>query len=184
MRNVMQQLKRSVCGLCVMTLAGGLAIAQTKPWTTVGSAGTVDEDDVNEVRFVQGEAQAESAAAVGTVSTIRYNVVATNDLGGLAVPRLTVRYRTGDGTGRVIVRLKRYNYAPGGAAVVMVEFDSQDHPATGSAYTTRSIVGCSSPSFDFTKNAYFVEVEFRKNGVNGQPGLGVVKVDMVPICVV
>lgn len=180
---------RNNCFGCVLRgavlLAGltTLANAQTKPWTTAGSAGTVDETDVSEIRLVQGEAQMNPAAGIGTVSTIRYNVVATNDLGGLSIPRLTVRYRTGDGTGRVIVRLKRYNFDPGGAAVVVGDLDSNDHPATGAAYVTRTKTLCGAAPFDFVRNAYFVEVEFRKNGANGTPGLGVVKIDVTQPCV-
>ena len=180
----MQVLTRKITfhgALCAAMLFAGFtshAKAQTRPWTSVGSTGTVDETDTSEVRFVQGEAQQSSAVPIGTVSTVRYNVVATNDLGGgFVIPRLTVRYRTGDSTGRVIARLKRYNYSPGGAASTMVTLDSNSYPATGGSYVTRSIVNCAAPTLDFPTTAYFIEVELQKNGVNGIPAVGVLKVD-------
>jgi hypothetical protein len=161
----------------LMAILAVSANAQTRPWTAAGSTGTVDESDAAEVRFVLGEAQTVPAAAVGTTSVIRYNVVAVDDTTALGAPRLTTRYRTGDGTGRVIVRLYRYNFLPGGAAGVILQFDSSAFPATGGGYTTRTVTNCSAPALDFANNAYFIEVEFRKNGVFGTPGLGTLKLD-------
>jgi hypothetical protein len=181
MKNVCLK-RNSLRGMALFLGLAALAGAQPRPWTTVGSAGTTDDADTSEVRFTQGEATLAPAAAVGTVSTIRYNIVATNDLGVLGTPRLTIRYRTGDGSGRVIVRLKRYNYSPGGGAVTVATFDSNAHAATGSAYTTRTMVACGAPAFAFASNAYFIEVEMQKNGALGNPGLGVVKVDIVQPC--
>jgi hypothetical protein len=153
------------------------ANAQTRPWTAAGSTGTVDEADTAEVRFLTGEAQMVPAAPVGTTSVIRYNVVAVDDAATLGVPRLTIRYRTGDNTGRVIARLYRYNFLPGGAASVILTFDSNGFPPTAAGYVTRILMSCSAPGLDFTNNAYFIEVEFRKNGVNGTPALGTLKLE-------
>ena len=85
-----------------------------------------------------GEAQMVPGAAVGTASVIRYNVVAVDDTVALGAPLLTIRYRTGDATWRVMARLYRYNFDPGGAASAILTFDSSAHPATGAAYTTRT----------------------------------------------
>lgn len=162
----------------VLTMTIALsASAQTKPWTAAGSTGTVDETDTAEVRFVIGEAQMQPAAAVGTTSFIRYNVVAADDAATAGVPRLTIRYRNGDSTGRVIARLYRYNFTPGAVANVILTFDSAAFPATGAGYVTRTISNCTAPGLDFANNAYFVEVEFRKGGANATPGLGTLKLD-------
>lgn len=167
-------------GVRIGVLFASLAIiasAQTKPWTSAGSTGTVDESDTSEIRFVLGEAQMVPTAPAGTTSVIRYNVVAVDDTIPLGAPRLTLRYRTGDGTGRVLVRLYRYNFLPGGAANLMQQFDSNAFPATGAGYVTRTVLNCAAPGFDFANNAYFIEVEFQKNGTGGNPGLGTLKID-------
>jgi hypothetical protein len=161
-------------------MAGLLALtasAQTRPWTAAGSTGTVDESDTAEVRFVLGEAQMVAGAAVGTTSVVRYNVTAVDSTTSLGAPRLTIRYRTGDNTGRVLARLYQYNFLPGGAPNAILQFDSSAFPATGAAYVTRTVTNCDAPAIDFANNAYFVEVEFRKNGAAGTPGLGTLKVD-------
>lgn len=177
-------LGRGLRAAVLLTSLAAVAHAQPRPWTTAGSAGTVDEADTADVRFVQNDASLVPGAAVGTTATIRYNVVAVDGAaGGLgALPRLTVRYRTGDATGRVIVRLKRYPFA-GGAPATVLEFTSAAHPATGGGYATQEKKDCAAPSLDFNLNAYFVEVEFQKNGAGGSPALGAVKMDLVPACI-
>jgi hypothetical protein len=173
--------QRFGCSLSRVILLGALAIsaaAQSKPWTAAGATGTVDESDTAKVRFVLGEAQMQPGMPIGTASVIRYNVVAVDDTIALGVPRLTVRYRTGDSTGRVVVRLYRYNFNPGGAAALITQFDSNAFPATGGAYATRSAMNCAVPAaLDFVNNAYFIEVHFVKVGALGNPGLGTLKVD-------
>lgn len=167
-------------GLTFAVLTAALALtasAQTKPWTAAGSTGTVDESDTAEVRFVLGEAQMVPGAAVGSTSVIRYNVVAVDDVATPGVPRLTTRYRTGDSTGQVVIRLYRYNFTPGGAASNILQFDSSAFPATGAGYVTRTVFNCSAPGLDFANNAYFIEVEFRKGGAFGTPALGTLKLD-------
>ena len=177
MRVHMNFCHRALSAVAMAGLFALTASAQTRPWTAAGSTGTVDETDTAEVRFILGEAQMVAGAAVGTSSVIRYNVTAVDDATTLGVPRLTVRYRTGDSTGRVLVRLYRYNFLPGGAATAIVQFDSSAFPATGAGYMTRVITNCAAPALDFANNAYFIEVEFQKGGVSGTPGLGTLKVD-------
>ena len=177
MRTYIRSASRGLSAVLLMGLMAVAAQAQTKPWTAAGSTGTIDESDASEVRFVLGEAQMAPAAAVGTTSVIRYNVVAVDDAATLGVPRLTIRYRTGDATGRVVARLYRYNFNPGGAASAILTFDSSAHPATGAAYVTRTLTSCAAPALDFADNAYFVEIEFRKGGVSGNPWLGTLKLD-------
>jgi hypothetical protein len=168
------------CLWCRALLAGALALtasAQTRPWTAAGSTGTVDESDTAEVRFILGEAQMVPGASVGTTSVLRYNVVAVDDVTTLGAPRLTIRYRTGDNTGQVLVRLYRYNFLPGGVANVILQFGSNAFAPTGAAYATRTVTNCAAPALDFANNAYFIEVEFRKNGIFGTPGLGTLKLE-------
>jgi hypothetical protein len=178
MNNSIVKLETVIKGMCFSVLLLTLsAAAQSKPWTTVASAGTIDDADIAKIKFVNGEASLDPALPAGTTATIRYNVVAVDNLLLLGTPQMTVRYQDNGVGAQVIVRLKRYNFDPGGAPSVMIEFDSDDFGPFG-AFQTRTVNGCGSPLFDFVHNAYFVEVEMRKLSNEGVPRMGVVKLDI------
>src|SRR5262245_5253500 len=149
-----------------------------KAWTTVGSAGTVDEADTGKLVFqgsavafpelisttgpITQAAKAEASAVFPlptqtTTGTIRYNVTAVD---GLFEPGsdlgMTVRYRDDGGWAQVLVRLYEQDIYTG-ATRLMMTFDSNAF-APSPYYQTQGVgVTLSYPQFDFSQKAYFIE---------------------------
>jgi hypothetical protein len=117
------------------------AMAQAKPWTSVGSAGTVDEADTGIVNFNQGIAAISAGAAVGATLDIRYNVVAVDGVFGGDGIALTARFRDAGATERVILRLKRYSLV-NGVTQTLLTLDSNSY-LPSAAFQTRSVGVCS-----------------------------------------
>jgi hypothetical protein len=155
----------------LVTPAG--ALAQNAPWTSAGSAGTVDEADTGIVVFNQGIATLSAAAAVGATLDIRYNVVAVDGVFGGDGIALTARFRDAGASERVILRLKRYSLVNGVTQTVLT-LDSNAYPAAAS-FQTRSVGACD-VGLDFFNNVYFVEAQLIRSGAGGAPQLGGLKV--------
>ena len=152
------------------------AIAQAKPWTSVGSAGTVDEADTGIVTFNQSIAAISAAAAVGSSLDIRYNVVAVDGVFGGDGIALTGRFRDTGAAERVILRLKRYSLV-NGVTQTLLTLDSNTFPPSA-ALQTRT-VGVCDVGLDFFNNVYFVEAQLIKTDAGGVPQLGGQKVGFI-----
>ena len=147
------------------------ALAQDKSWTTVASAGTVDESSASIVRFTSH--YAEVSAATGTV-TIRYNIVPVDGVFDQGYTALKVRFRDDGAGAQVIVRLKRVNLETG-VGNTLLTFDSNNGFGNGEpGWRTVSKSDCSGGAFDFQTYAYFIEAEIIK-GNGGNPGLGIIQ---------
>lgn len=184
--------------LALGTGLGDLAAAWPAPWTTVGSAGTVDEADTNIVAL--GGAEGGVIVPIGTsygygatvgitgsaplpaTLNIRYNVVAVDGLSMYDHDLvLAVRFRDNGAYARVIVRLKEYNLNTGQINVKMV-FDSDTvAPASGFQWKAVVLRGCV-PILDFDGNAYFIDAELIKTArtgpsisPEGDPALGAIQ---------
>jgi len=171
----------------------------SKAWTTIGSAGTVDDADAGKLVF-QGSAaafpeilpplpskQAETNAEFvlptqTTTATIRYNVTAVD---GLFAPGnslgMTVRFRDDGGWAQVLLRLYEQDIYTG-ATNLLLTFDSNAFTPSPN-YQTQS-VGVPVPywSFDFNQKAYFIEATLSKTSniisINGgRPGLAIIKLN-------
>jgi hypothetical protein len=172
-----------------------------KAWTTVGSAGTVDEADTGKVVFsgsvvafpeilppttsVQAEANANAQIVLPTVTTtatIRYNVTAVD---GLFMPGshlgMTVRFRDDGDWARVQIRLYEQDIYTG-ATGLLLSFDSNAFAASPNFQTTG--VGNPLPfwSFNFDQKAYFIEATLTKTSsaisiIGGKPGLAIIKLN-------
>ncbi len=173
-----------------------------KAWTTVGSAGTVDDADTGKLVF-QGSAvsfpeilpplpttqaaKAEFSAGIilptqTTSATIRYNVTAVD---GLFQPGaelgMTVRYRDDGGWAQVLIRLYEQDIYTG-ATKLMLTFDSNAFLPSPNYQTQGVGVPLSAPQFDFNEKAYFIEATLSKTSsvisVNGgNPGLAIIKLN-------
>jgi hypothetical protein len=133
-----------------------------KPWTTIGSAGTVDEGD--EVSYTDN-----IAFLVGEAAVIRYNVVAVDGLfekGNTPLlpkpTRMTVRFRDNGDNNHLIVRLKRVSLTTGDIDTLLT-LDSNNY-AGSSSFQTRT-VGCGAFDFDFSTHAYYVEATMTRTGL-------------------
>lgn len=148
-----------------------------KPWTTVASAGTVDEADANKVNYSEGTARLNLAVPANSTATIRYNVVAVDglvDAGGDGYS-LGVRFRDNGQDERVIVRLKAVDLNTGIVSTLMT-LDSNAFPPNA-LFQLRYVPVCwPNWGFNFTRNAYFVETILWKGTTAGNPGLTAVQI--------
>ena len=151
-------------------LAVGAAQAQSHPWTTVGSAGVVDEADTGLVDFMNGEARMRSNAAVGSVLNLRYNVVSLPGFSGPGQYVMRARFRDNGAGANVRLDLRRYQN--NGLNSVQATFNSDDHGASASYQTQAE---CVLVDWDFATSAYYVEATLHKTNAAGTPALGMVQ---------
>lgn len=168
-------LPRSVLFVIVALLIGGSAVwAQqlSDPWTTAGSAGTVDEADLVRVLLgspVPGAVALRPAFGIfGTGVRIRYNVVAVQGVLGGAGLTLTSRFLdNGDGQ-RVFVQLKQYGLNTG-LTTTLLTLDSNLFPGSGTfqvqQISTAFGPGCGPPftTLNFVENSYFMDVTLSRS---------------------
>src|SRR5437867_4044236 len=133
------------------------ASAQLQPWTTVGSAGTMDDNTLN--------------------------VVTVNGLFGSPSIFMLVRYRAtpdpivfGRADSQVLVKLIEVNLNTGLTTTKLV-FDSNKFPASND-FQTQSVSTCPALSmFDFGSNAYYIEVQLgKRQPFSGSPGIQAIQV--------
>ncbi|MDX2043311.1 MAG: hypothetical protein SF097_18995 [Acidobacteriota bacterium] len=170
-----------------------------KAWTTVGSAGTIDEASVGKL-VMQGSTisfpeilppergiiSADSSAFAfqipqETVSgVVRYNVVATDGLfenGDFLGMRS--RFRDDGNNAQVILRLFEINITTGATSLVLT-LDSNDFPAR-SNYQTQSVSTFVGNRINFLESAYFIEATLVQKRSpltpfgSGNPGLAVIQ---------
>jgi hypothetical protein len=161
----------TVAAIVIAAASAGSASAQTHPWTSVGSAGVVDEADTGIVDFVNGEARMRATAAAGSVLNLRYNVVSLQDFSGFGQYLLRVRFRDNGAAARVQLNLRRYNHATG-LTTQVAAFDSNGF-AAAVGYQTRQI--CLGTNWDFNAGPYYIEAALTKSGGDGQPAVGTIQ---------
>ncbi|MFN0110596.1 MAG: hypothetical protein ACKVZH_17200 [Blastocatellia bacterium] len=162
--------------LTFMTVLASTALAQNqKSWTTAATAGVVDEGDVDEVNLGTGVMHLNTGTTASAQASIRYNVVATDGLFVAGYPRMRVRFRDGGANAQVVVSLYRINMSTGGNAKVL-ELDSNDY-AGSSSFQTQTTAQCAGSNFgfDFTNNAYYIEVKLIRSASNGLAGLATIQ---------
>jgi len=163
-----------------------------KNWTTVGSAGTLDEKSVGKVFFDQSKVQMGSVVGGTTTTTtgnpglistqtdsavIRYNVTAVDSffvprvcrtnrfLSSLDV-RLTLRYLASGPGARVVANLIEVDLATG-TETPRLTFDSaRPGLSLSDNYQVQSISVCGRPwNFDFQNKAYYIEARLTVNSI-------------------
>jgi len=154
----------------VAVLAAGAAQAQSNPWTTVGSAGVVDEADTGIVDFVAGEARMRGTAVAGSMLNLRYNVVSLPGFSGPGQYVMRTRFRD-NGTG-ANVRLDLRRYQNNGINSLQATVDSDDY-ASASGYQTQA--KCVLVDWDFNTSAYYIEATLHKGTAAGTPALGLIQ---------
>ena len=146
-------------------MTGSAQDAARRPWTSTGSTGTVDDEDlalVNLNNFVVGFA----GAATGTIN-VRYNITAVDGIAAFnpaGSVQLAVRFRDSDdaaNNARVFFTIRRSNIATGGNEEVFL-FDSNTQPPGGIAF--HAVTLCqNSIDFDFSQYNYWIEAEVTRN---------------------
>ena len=161
--------------LLLQPLNMSVAKAQGSParWTTVGSAGTVDEDSLGIVdlrNFTVGL----SGTNTGTV-TVRYPITATRGLTCTPVTDyvVVVRYRDSDGPGstaRIFFTIRSTDSSVGGNTTEFT-FDSNVFPATGNAFQSIGISAAIAP-LDFANRVYWIEAQISRSNPAAFANLG------------
>ena len=153
------------------------ALAQTnKSWTTVASAGTVNDQDLGKLELSGGGLVSFNAmAANNDTAYIRYNVTAVDGLFTLGHPKMRVRYQDNGGNAQVVVSLMELDLATGLPKKVL-ELDSNDFAAAPflQVQTTGNCDAYNKP-FDFTNKAYYIEVKLVRTGAGGFPRLAAIQ---------
>lgn len=156
-----------------------IPISAAQEWTAVGSTGTVDESDIGQIGFYSGVAFMGGAGS----ATIRYNVTATPGLTGGSQTRFVMRYQDNDNNGpcaRVEARLFRYNLNTGQVDQLMA-LDSNTLPTPPTTAGGFRVKFADDPgvSFDFSHNAYFVEVTLTRACSAGDARIGVLRLGRI-----
>lgn len=196
-RKYLLDFRNLAIAICFVFLAFS-AQAQTadvdKNWTTVGSAGTLDETSVGKVFFDQSKVQMgqvvepplpnpSSVILNQTVSAvIRYNVTPVD---GFFVRRacltnnsldvqLTLRYLASGPGARVVAKLIEVDLATG-TETPRLTFDSaRPGLSLSNKYQVQSISVCGRPwNFDFQRKAYYIEATLTTDSIVGGIAAGI-----------
>lgn len=152
-----------------------------KYWTTVGSAGTLDEDSVGKVVFRRAVVQkgdilvlapasrqprTEGEAEETDSAVIRYNVTAVDGLFGAPDVWMRIRFRDEGKAARVVAELVEVDIETG-AKVTRMTFDSDDPSVpVRSGYHVFDLFDCGRKSpFDFTRKAYYIEATLTTSSI-------------------
>jgi hypothetical protein len=192
---------RIVAGLCLSVFAAsvfGFTTAEAQsplsaPWTTVGSAGTVDESDLGNVRLGTPVAPTVTLLDRGTVH-IRYNVVA---VGGLLTQTpigftMTARFLDQGLSEQVLIRFKEYGLHTG-VTTTRLTLDSNSFAPSNSFQVGIAQTNCPPTPADiltFDEHSYFMDVELTKTGrfpiitpFTPMPALGMIKLQAGIVCI-
>lgn len=170
--------------------------AWLKAWTTVGSAGTIDEADTGKV-VLSGSTIAFPEILPPTkdntfsqflplpletvTATVRYNVVATDNLfdGGSHLG-LRSRFRDDGNNAQIILRLIEVNIETG-ASTVLLTLDTNNF-ASSVGYQAQSVSTLIGNRISFLENAYFIEATMiqKKSPIvafGGRPAISVIQLN-------
>lgn len=179
-----------------------LTPASDKIWTTVGSAGTLDEASVGKVFFnhgivqmgnvLSGPTRAAQGAAIAQATksaVIRYNVTPVDGLftlkkgnchpgTGCPAYKLTLRYLAAGSQAQVVAKLVEINMATG-AETVRLTFNGLP---TSNRYEVKSGDFNCGPnfSFDFKRKAYYIEATLTAADiitVGSAAGIQIIKIE-------
>ena len=165
-------------------------------WTTVGSAGTLDEKSEGKVFFnravvQKGDriliSQARQPRADGSVeetdsAVIRYNVTAVDGLFGGSFIGMQIRFLDEGVSARVVAELIEVDLFTG-AEVTLLTFDSDAVPSA-SGYQVGEVSEClkRTDPFDFVHKAYYIEATLTTSALvtPSAAGIEVIQVQATP----
>lgn len=157
-------------------------------WTTVGSAGTLDEESEGKVFFDRAKVQkgktigfkqarsqprteGDGGVELTDSAVIRYNVTAVDGLFGEIGPlSMTVRFLADGVSAQVIAQLIEVNVETGAKATLLT-FDS-DAAVVLDGYQVHQV--CAREfQFDFVRNAYYIEATLTTSAIDPSSAAGI-----------
>ena len=197
-RSYLLNFRNITIAICFLFLAVS-AQAQTpdvdKNWTTLGSAGTLDETSVGKVFFDHGIVQMGRIGVItnpnpSLVSTtdsavIRYNVTAVDSffavracrtnttLNSLDV-RMRLRYLASGPGARVVAKLIEVDLANGTEKPLLTFDSAAPGLSLSDNYQVQSVSVCGRPwTFDFQNKAYYIEATLSGNTIAALTAAGI-----------
>lgn len=184
----------AVCFVFLAISAHAQTLDVNKNWTTVGSAGTLDEKSVGKVFFDRSIVQMGQLVGPTTISkaglvatqtdsaVIRYNVTAVDSFfvrrscspDNSQDVRLRLRYLAAGPGARVLAKLIELDLATG-TEKPLLTFDSADPNLPRSDnYQVQSISVCGRPwNFDFERKAYYIEATLTARNIAAVSAAGI-----------
>lgn len=174
-----KELRFKLCSFTAIILPSLLISGQAvgSCWTTIGSAGTVDEEDLNTVAVDMNDTGVRSTVANATVN-VRYNVVDTISVlgdGTTGPIGLTARLADNGTASQVVVNLRELNVSSGRDTVI-ASINSNNYPPSTIAQVRTVFVGDIANSdgvcadvLDFSRNIYYLDVSLMKTSLGGTP---------------
>jgi hypothetical protein len=155
--------------------------AQQQCWTSVGSAGTVDEADLSTVDIISNDTRVNTSTTSATVD-IRYNIVATAGLfgGECNVKFLTARYADNGTAAQVLIRLYTFNLTTG-VSSMLVELNS-NNPIYPQQTVAQAQTVSWDGNFNFSTNIYYIQVQLFKTGTGGNPLIRGLRICAAGVC--
>jgi hypothetical protein len=165
--------------LSIGIIIGFVSVAAAqRVWTSVGSAGTVDEADLALFATSGAQISVANTAALPATVVVRHNIVAVEGVGG--APNMTVRFRDNGSGGRVVAVLKSVSFV-NGVITPLLTFDS--NTVTPSAnFQTVGVFNCDENFESFDVSAYFIETTITKSLDTATPALQLLKVGSRLLC--
>lgn len=164
--------------LMLVTLVSQPALAQnSESWTTVASAGTVNDQDLAKVELSGGGlASLNAAAAASDTAYLRYNITAVDGLFVGGSPQMRVRFQDNGANAQVVVSLMEITISTG-AIKKILEVDSNNY-AAAPLLQTQETASCDAfgSTFNFTDKAYYIEAKLMRTSLNGFPRLAAIQV--------
>lgn len=180
--------------VCIMFCMLGNLQAQTsdlnKIWTTVGSDGTVDENDTGKIFFDSSMVQMgrplvslPPATIVAPIpgqtqsAVIRYNVVPVNGLFTTRPKVLKLRYLASGNSAKVTANLIEVDFATG-VETVRLTFNSSIF-STSNKYQVQTGRSGRCFQFDFKNKGYYIEATLTTSALIGGSAAGIqmIKID-------
>jgi hypothetical protein len=158
--------------LFIAIILGSVSVAAAQ-WTTIGSAGTVDEADLAEFETAGPQVRIRSTATVPATVVVRYNVVNVDGMQtGAMGMAMNARYRDNGSGARVLTRLRQVNINTGATRTIM-SVDSDDFPPA-TTFQTQTAMACTE-GFNFSTSAYYIETTLTQSATGGTPALEMIQ---------
>jgi hypothetical protein len=185
----------TICFVFLAISAQGQTADVNKDWTTVGSAGTLDESSVRKVffdhsivqmgRIVQPPTTTTTSALISTQTdsaVIRYNVTAVDSFFSLRScspdnsldVRLRLRYLAAGQGSRVIAKLLEVDLANGSEKPLLMFDSAAPNLSRSDDYQVQSVSVCGRPwNFDFQRKAYYIEATLTASSIAAGSAAGI-----------